>query len=115
MYELLSMANKPKYKAPSDVDADRREIIDSQGRRIGWMWPEDFEAYLKASYGDHWVAGFSRYAGMSRDTIGLYKNGVLPIPKHIAQLVLMVRWYSMNTPKLRVRRKVDLVAPWLDQ
>ena len=115
VYEQLSMTKKPKYKAPSDVDADRREIVDSLGRRIGWMWPEDFEAYLTASFGKHWVAEFARYAGMSRDTIGFYKKGVLPIPKHIAQLVLMVRWYKMNTPKLRVRRKVELTAPWLDQ
>lgn len=109
------MANKPGYKAPSDVDADRREITDSLGRRIGHMWPEDFEAILKATFGDQWVPEFSRYAGMSRDTIQFYKKGVLPIPKHIAQLVHLTRWYKLNTPKLRVRRRVPMTAPWLDK
>lgn len=108
------MANKPRYIPPSDVAADRRSITDQFGRRIGHMWPEDLEAYLKASYGDGWIAKFSRYAGISRDTLDLYRKGTLPIPKPIAQLVLMIRWYAMNTPKEKKRRKVELETPWLD-
>jgi hypothetical protein len=108
------MEKKKRIPPPSDVNADRRSIVDDMGRRIGHMWPEDFEAYLKATYGDGWIATFCRYAGMSRDTIDLYRKGTLPIPKHIAQLVLMIRWYDMNTPKMKVRRKVDLATPWLD-
>lgn len=109
------MANKPGYKPPSDVDADRREIRDSFNRRIGHMWPEDFEAILEATFGKRWIMHFARYAGMSRDTIGFYKRGVFPIPKYIAELVMLTRWYQMNTPKLRVRRRVPVEAPWLDE
>jgi len=108
------MEKKKRIPPPSDVAADRRTIIDSFGRRIGHMWPEDLEAYLKATFGDGWIASFARYAGMSRDTLDLYRRGHLPIPKHIAQLVLLTRWYNLNTPKYKARRKVDLQTPWLD-
>lgn len=107
------MTQKKRIPPPSDVGADRRTITDALGRRIGHMWPEDFEAYLKASFGDGWIAAFARYAGMSRDTLDLYRKGQLPIPKHIAQLVLLTRWYDLNTPKHKVRRKVPLTTPWL--
>lgn len=102
------------YRPPADVAADRREFLDQNHRRIGHMWPEDFEAQLVAAFGHGWIADFSRYSGMSRDTIDLYRKGTQPIPKLVTQLVRHVRWYSMNQPKERVKRMPDLHTPWLD-
>lgn len=110
---FAAMSNRKGYKPPADVDADRREILDQNQRRIGFMWPEDFEALNAASFGTGWIAKFSRYAGMSRDTVDLYRRGRLPIPKYIAQLVLHIRWEHMNRPKLRIKRKPDLDPYWL--
>ena len=103
------------YRPPADVAADRRFIIDQNHRRIGHMWPEDFEAKLRAAFGRGWIADFSRYAGLSRDTIDLYRNGSLPIPKQTAQLVNLYRWYTMNRPKKLENRVSNLETPWLDQ
>lgn len=93
------MANRKGYKPPADVGSDRREIVDSDYRRIGHMWPEDFESILKAVYDRGWVAQFARYAGLSRDTIDLYRKGILPIPRHIAQLVTLMRWVDKKRKK----------------
>lgn len=103
------------YRPPADVAADRRFIIDQNHRRIGHMWPEDFEAKCKAAFGDGWIADFSRYAGLSRDTIDLYRRGELPIPKQTAQLVNLYRFYTMNKPKRIVDRCPPLETPWLDE
>lgn len=108
------MAKKTKYKpSPADVSADRRSIKDQFGRRIGHMWPEDFEANLKAIYGDQWSSKFARYAGLSRDIIYLYRIGRMPIPKHIAQLVRLLRFYSTRRPWKLTERLDELEPDWL--
>lgn len=101
------MANRKGYKPPADVGSDRREIVDKDHRRIGHMWPEDFESILKAIYGFGWVATFARYAGLSRDTIDLYRKGSLPIPRHIAQLVTLLRWVDNRRKKRSAFPSVD--------
>lgn len=104
--------SKPRSKA--DVGSDRREITDGSFRRIGHMWPEDFEALLKASFGHGWIAQFSRYAGMSRDTIDMYRKGKLPIPKHIAVLVILIRQHALTNSISRTNHFPEPDTPWLE-
>lgn len=82
---------------------------DAAGRRIGWMWPEDFSAMLSGVYGDRkWIANFSGMTGIARATVDRWRLGRLPIPKHIAQLVLL-----LAEKDSRGEIMMDIDAPWL--
>ncbi len=61
---------------------------DPEGRRIGYMWPEDFESILTVYYGKtRWVAKFGHMADISRGQIGRYRTGIAPIPKPVAMMM----------------------------
>ena len=64
-------------------------FIDAQGRKIGWLWPEDMLSMIEAIWGyRQGIGGFARYAGLHRVTVEQYCNGKRAIPKHIALLVM---------------------------
>ena len=62
---------------------------DAAGRRIGWMYPEEFEALVGAHYDERgWARRFAEDFDLSQPTVYRYRDGTLPIPKMIAALVL---------------------------
>ena len=81
---------------------------DPDGRRIGWMDPDDFELILSSYYGDeNWVNRFTEQFGITKPTIYRYMKGAVPVPKDVAMIVLMLEKYGP---------KEDLpvpIAPWL--
>jgi hypothetical protein len=79
------------------------------GRRIGWIWPEDFEAILEARYGHRkWIKGFCEDFGYSRSTVDRWKLGQEPIPKHVAQILEMIS--AMTARKIPLEK---IQADWL--
>lgn len=63
------------------------EYIDSHGRKIGFMWPEDFGAALDYCWGyQKGIKGFAEYCGFNYETIRRYAAGDSPIPRHVAIL-----------------------------
>lgn len=63
-------------------------FVDANGRKIGYMWPEDMLAAIESIWGyRQGIGGFARYAGLHRVTIEQYCNGKRAIPKHIALMV----------------------------
>ncbi len=95
--------------------------IDSKGRRIGWMWPEDFKLAIDGIWGyRQGIANFARYAGFSRTTIEQYCNGKLPVPKHVALLVMSLNklvhaWSENQRLYNRTREFPDPKADWLPE
>lgn len=64
---------------------------DAAGRKIGYMYPEDFEALLAAHYDDKgWVRLFSEDFDISQPTIYRYRDGFTPIPKSVVCNVMML-------------------------
>ncbi|AMO44279.1 hypothetical protein vBRpoSV10_227 [Ruegeria phage vB_RpoS-V10] len=83
--------------------------VDKQGRRIGWLWPEDMISILESFYGDRkWVNTFSKEFGFARSTVDRWKDGSTPIPKHVAQIINM-----LGTLKVRGLPMTPIEAPWL--
>lgn len=113
------MSNK-KDITPTDEDWC---YTDSKGRRIGWMWPEDFKIALDSIWGKRkGIQNFARYAGLHRTTVEFYCNGKSPVPKHLALLVnalimLVPRWDHGHgaTPEAREKRFPKLEADWLGE
>jgi len=63
--------------------------VDSQGRKIGYMWPEDMLTSIESIWGHRkGIEGFSRYAGFNRTSVEKWCRGQNPIPRHVALLVL---------------------------
>lgn len=83
-------------------------IVDSQGRRIGYLHPEDFAAILESFFGRRWVTKFAEEFGFSRSAVDRWKDGRTPIPKHIAAALSM-----MSSLKLRNIALQPVEAPWL--
>lgn len=82
---------------------------DKEGRRIGWLYPEDFEAILESFYGPRkWVNQFSSDFGFSRSAVDRWRDASVPIPKHVAQIVNMI-----GTHKVRGLPLTPVEAPWL--
>jgi hypothetical protein len=82
---------------------------DSQGRDIGWLWPEDFVSILESFYGRRkWVHSFCYEFGFSRAQVDRWAKGKAPIPKYVAVAVSM-----MATLKLHKLSMGDLEASWL--
>ena len=45
-------------------------FVDAQGRKIGWLWPEDMLSMIEAIWGyRQGIGGFARYTGLHRVTI----------------------------------------------
>jgi hypothetical protein len=82
---------------------------DGEGRRIGWLWPEDMEAILESFYGPRkWVNEFAERFGFSRSTVDRWRDGSTPIPKHVAQCIEM-----LGTFKVRDIPFTPIKADWL--
>lgn len=64
---------------------------DKDGRRIGWLYPEDFTSIVQSFYGGNrrWAKMFARDCGLSYSQVDRWRNGGMPIPKYIAVLVSM--------------------------
>lgn len=92
---------------------------DSAGRRIGYMWPEDFKITIDSIWGHRkGITGFARYAGMSRKAVEEYCNGRAPVPKTIALLVMALTglvqdWNPKLTAQHRQRKFPQIEADWL--
>lgn len=83
--------------------------VDQQGRRIGWLWPEDMASILESFYGERkWVNQFSKDFGFARSTVDRWKEGLTPIPKHVAQTINM-----LGTLKVRGLPMTPVEAAWL--
>lgn len=87
---------------------------DPQGRRIGWLFPEDFVAILTSFYDANsatsWVLAFSQQYGFSRAQVDRWAKGIAPIPKYVAGLVALMG--TMKTRKI----SVELIqADWLPE
>lgn len=81
----------------------------ADGRRIGWMWPEDFSTILEVCYpNEKWVFAFAAEFGFSRSNVDRWRDGKLPIPKHVAHIVNMLS--NTRTAKKPLTR---LKATWL--
>ena len=82
---------------------------DKQGRKIGWLWPEDFSAILESFYGERvWAKRFGEDFGYHRATIDRYRNGRTPLPKNVAMEVQM-----LGTLKVREIALSPVDADWL--
>lgn len=84
--------------------------VDSQGRKIGYMWPEDMLTAIESFWGHQkGIDGFARYAGFSYTAVRYWCTGIRPIPRHVALLVLSLeklvhRWVK-NDPSRRPTMK----------
>ncbi len=90
--------------------ADEWWKTDKDGRRIGWMWPEDFTAILQAHYNmkTKWIVTFAKDFGISAATVRRYRDGDNPIPKQVARHVQMLDMIRANRSELP-----ELQAEWL--
>lgn len=83
--------------------------VDSAGRKVGWMWPEDYVTILASIFGDKkWRFAFANYAGISYNSACMYATGIMPIPKHIATLVNIMGYHRDKGTLLQ-----PLIADWL--
>jgi hypothetical protein len=71
--------------------------VDKQGRKIGYMWPEDFHSILDSVWGHRkGAAGFVEYSGWKRTTVDDWCKGRAPVPKHAAQLALLIQRLTIS-------------------
>lgn len=111
------MSNKP-YNVSSKHSGEWWHT-DSAGRRIGYVWPEDFKISIDAIWGNRkGISGFAKYAGLARATVEEYCNGRSAVPKHIALLVMALtqivhRWDEDYTARGRTRDFPKIEADWL--
>jgi len=101
--------------------------VDNQGRKIGYMWPEDMLIAIESIWGHRkGIEGFSRYAGFNRTTVEHWCRGLKPVPRHVALLVLSLeklvhRWVdprdkTRNPSMLSHRRDFPQLDPhWLPE
>jgi hypothetical protein len=86
--------------------------VDSEGRKIGWLWPEDFVAILESYYGVDksvsWVLAFAQGFGYSRAQVDRWAKGTAPIPKNVAMTVSL-----LGTMKTRGIPLTLVQAEWL--
>lgn len=83
--------------------------VDANGRRIGWLWPEDMEAILEARYGNRkWVNQFADDFGYSRSAVDRWRKGETPIPKDTAMIITMLG--ALNVRQIPVS---TIEAEWL--
>lgn len=86
-------------------------IVDGNGRRIGFLYPEDMAMILESYYGNRkWVNQFAEDFGHSRSAVDRWKDGKTPIPKHVAMTLNLLS--AMKTRGIPIT-PVD--APWLPE
>lgn len=67
-------------------------FVDSRGRKIGYMWPEDMLSIIESIWGHtQGIKNFALYTGVTRSQIERYCNGKVPIQKAMALLVLSLQ------------------------
>lgn len=94
--------------------------VDSQGRKIGYMWPEDMLTAIESIWGYRkGIEGFSRYAGFNRTSVEKWCRGVSPIPRHVAIMVLTLeklvhRWVRNDPHRRATHRSHTRDFPRLD-
>jgi hypothetical protein len=94
------------------VSSSRATYRDRDGRKIGHMWPEEFEALCASIWGtDGWIGDVARYAGLSRDMVDHYRHGRHAIPRYLAQLIRL-RYHVRKQAKAVIPENE---APWLKE
>lgn len=84
-------------------------FIDRSGRKIGYLWPEDFRSIIDSIWGrQQSVPMFSRYAGFTTKTVYDWCRGDKAIPKDVAQLVTCMQVIILDK---QAHKKVH---PWRD-
>lgn len=82
-------------------------FVDRNGRKIGYLWPEDFRAMIDSVWGaKSSVQMFARYAGFTTKTVYDWAKGDKAVPKDVAQLLTVMQ-------QLLIDRKAQTRAhPW---
>lgn len=62
---------------------------DEEGRKIGWLWPEEFDAICTSIWGKYYPKLMAADIGVRRGTIDEWKHGRSPIPKLVAEYLSM--------------------------
>ena len=83
-------------------------FLDQDGRKIGYLWPEDFVSLLMSHYGKSWVADFAELSGLTAPSIYRYRDGIQPVPKQTAMLIM-----ALGTLKARGITLEEPVCEWL--
>ena len=98
----------PNLTGPKDhSNRNNWWFVDTRGRKIGYMWPEDMLAVIDSVWGyQQGIKNFAVYAGITRSQVERYCNGKVPIQKAMAMLIL-------NMQELFLERKAQRLAhPW---
>lgn len=91
--------------------------VDSSGRCIGYMWPEDMKLIIDSIWGVRkGIAGFAKHNGFSRTAVERWCNGKSAIPLYVANLVHGLEYMCITTHRASKRPTKHLIradAPWL--
>lgn len=88
----MPTAHKKDVKDATSVDDIVWWHVDKNGRKIGWMWPEDFESLLLASYlRADGLEVFMYDFGISKEDMDAWLSGEQPIPKWVARIVTTLK------------------------
>ncbi len=88
-------------------------LVAADGRKIGHMWPEDYETALRAHYGRDWVQRFAKDSGLTETSVRRYKDGAVAIPRDIAALVNALGQMAAANLTLEVEKPAWLPAETL--
>ena len=84
---------------------------DPDGRRIGWLWPEDFSSIMAGMFGEKmWAKRFSEAFDLSYTQTNRWRRGEVPIPKLAAYAIMatsILKSHGLDLPDL------DADASWL--
>jgi hypothetical protein len=82
--------------------------VDKQGRRIGWLWPEDLISICESLYGEKWMERVSADFGQSISTTIRWKKGHMPVPRLAAFAI-----HALNQLQAKGITVPDMTASWL--
>lgn len=74
------------------------------------MWPEEMEAILRCAFGDTWRTDFALWGGYSREVVTRYLHGHQPIPKHVANMLHLLRYHDRRRGS---RKRIEVKPDWL--
>lgn len=103
---------RKRWLAKLPKSSIRKRIVDRDGRHIGHMWPEDFEAFGKSLWGSSWRRDFARYAGVTLRRVDAWASGAAHVPRYAALLMWLAYHYVKETPG--ARKPLDIPTPWLE-